>query len=114
MGPDAPPDVAVLVPELAAGDVRQWVYCPRIVYFRFCQPLQRPVRRAFVHFLPGERVEEVPITANGRAFVRRVLRDIRACVAAERMPDPTPRRGRCVDCEYRLYCGDVEVSECSS
>ncbi len=195
--------------DLLVSDVRQWVYCPRIVYYRLCQPLRRPVtykmeegklqherieelerrrtlrsyglrreelegsverhfrprlsserlglsgvvdlvlllpleaipveykhtdapvglnhkyqlvayallveerwgrpvRRAFVRFLPSERLEEVPITPNGRTFVRGVLREIRACVAAERMPEPTPRRGRCVDCEYRRFCGDVE------
>src|SRR5450756_643887 len=28
---------------LSVSDVRQWVYCPRIVYYRLCQPLRRPV-----------------------------------------------------------------------
>lgn len=196
--------------ELSVSDVRQWVYCPRIVYYRLCQPLRRPVtykmgegklqherieelarrrtlrayglrgeereglverhvrpllrsprlglsgvldlvlvapaeavpveykhtesrlglnhkyqlvayallvedqwrrpvRRALVHFLPSDRVEEVAVTSNGRAFTRDTLAEIRSMVAAERLPGPTPRRGRCVDCEYRLYCGDVEV-----
>lgn len=196
--------------ELSVSDVRQWVYCPRIVYYRLCQPLRRPVtykmeegklqhqriedlarrrtlrryglkgeeeegqveqhlrpvlrsarlglsgvldlvlvapmeaipveykhtesplglnhkyqlvayallvedqwgkpvRRAFVHFLPSDRVEEVAITSNGRTFTRRVLQEIREMDAAERMPAPTPMRSRCVDCEYRLFCGDVEV-----
>ena len=196
--------------ELSVSDVRQWVYCPRIVHFRLCQPVKRPVtykmeegklqhqrieelerrrtlrsyglrdderegrverhfrvrlrserlglagvvdlvlvaaqevipveykhsesplglnhkyqlvayallaeerwgrpvRRAFVRFIPSDRLEEVAITPNGRTFVRRTLEEIRQAVAAERLPPPTPRRGRCVDCEYRRLCGDVEV-----
>ncbi|MGI5837757.1 MAG: CRISPR-associated protein Cas4 [Chloroflexota bacterium] len=195
--------------DLLVSDVRQWVYCPRIVYYRLCQPLRRPVtykmeegklqhtrieelelrrtlrayglrreeqegkverhyrplirsgrlglsgvvdlvlvlpfesvpvefkhtesslglnhkyqlvayallvearwekpvRRALVHFLPSDRVEEVAVTPNGRTHVQRMLRAIREMVSAERLPPPTPRRGRCLDCEYRLYCGDVE------
>ncbi len=69
----------------------------------------RPVRRAFVHTLASDRLEEVAITPNGRTFVGKVLREIRGMVAAERLPEATRQRGRCVDCEYRLFCGDVEV-----
>ncbi|KKM11137.1 hypothetical protein SY88_10050 [Clostridiales bacterium PH28_bin88] len=195
---------------LTVSDVRQWLYCPRVVYYRLCQPLRRPVtykmeegklqherideleqrrtlrlyslrdaerlgeverhhrcrlhserlglsgivdlvlvtrlesipvefkhtesplglnhkyqlvayallledrwgrpvRRGMIHFLPSDRVEEVPVTPNGRAFVHKVLKEIRTMVAAERLPEATARRGRCVDCEYRLFCGDVEA-----
>jgi len=196
--------------QLTVTDVRQWIYCPRIVYYRFCQPLRRPVtykmeegklqhqrieelerrrtlrfyglrdeekgcgverhfrpmlysarlglsgvvdlvlvtrseaipveykhtesrlglnhkyqlvayallveerwgrtvRRGLVHTLVDDRLEEVAVTPNGREFVKKTLEEIRATVAAERMPEPTQRRGRCVDCEYRRFCGDVEV-----
>ena len=196
--------------ELTASDVRQWVYCPRIVYYRLTQPLRRPVtykmeegklqherieelerrrtlrfyglrseelerrverhfrprlhsdrlgltgvvdlvlvapaeaipveykhteaplglnhkyqlvayallvedvwgrpvRRALVHFIPNDRLEEVAITSNARTFVRKLLEEIRIAAAAERLPPPTDRRGRCVDCEYRLFCGDVDI-----
>jgi CRISPR-associated exonuclease Cas4 len=195
---------------LTVTDVRQWVYCPRVVYYRLCQPLRRPVtykmeegklqherieelerrrtlrfyglrdeergggverhfrpllysqrlglsgvvdlvlvargeaipveykhtgsrlglnhkyqlvayallveerwarpvRRGFVHTLVDDRLEEVAVTPNGRAFVRKVLQEIRSTVAAERMPEPTPQLGRCVDCEFLRFCGDVEV-----
>ncbi len=197
--------------DLTASDVRQWVYCPRIVYYRLTQPLRRPVtykmaegklqherieelerrrtlrfyglrseelegrverhfrprlrserlglsgvvdlvlvapaeaipveykhteaplglnhkyqlvayallvedvwgrpvRRALVHFLPDDRLEEVAITPNGRTFVRKLLREIRSAAAAERLPPPTDRPARCVDCEYRLFCGDVDLT----
>lgn len=197
--------------QLSVSDVRQWIYCPRIVYYRFCQPLKRPVtykmeegrlqhqrieelerrrtlrfyglreeerggqverhfrprlysqrlglsgivdlvlvatweaipveykhteaplglnhkyqlvayallvedqwgkpvRRAFVHTLPKDHLAEVAITPNGRTFVRRALREIRAAISEDRIPEATDRLGRCVDCEYRLFCGDVEVS----
>lgn len=71
---------------------------------------RRPVRRAFVHFIPMDRLQEVPITPNGRTFVRGALGAIRRAVREERVPPPTPRRGRCGNCEYLRFCGDVEVS----
>jgi len=203
------------LPELSVSDVRQWVYCPRIVYYRLCQPLRRPttykmeegklqherieelearrtmrayglrqeelegvverhfrprlrsqrlglsgivdlvlvlplesipveykhteaplglnhkyqlvayallaeeqwgrpVRRGMVHFLASERVEDVPITPNGRTHLRKILWEIRDMVVGEHLPPPTSKRGRCVDCEYRRFCGDVEVEPCTS
>ena len=69
---------------------------------------QRPVRRAFVYFIPAKKALEVPITANMRRFVVKTLGKIRALVAAELLPEATRHRGRCVDCEFRRYCNDVD------
>jgi len=69
----------------------------------------RPVRRGMVHFLVDDRLEEVAVTPNGRTFVHKALEEIRRMAKSERVPPPTPRQGRCVDCEYRLFCGDVDL-----
>ncbi len=69
---------------------------------------QRPVRRAFVYFIPAKQALEVPITPNMRRFVIKTLGKIRAMVATELLPGPTHHRGRCVDCEFYRYCNDVD------
>jgi len=189
--------------ELCVSDVKQWFYCPRIVYYRYCLPLPRPltdkmvlgaaehevlsvlerrrslrkyglaqgqrffhvplasaalglagvldlliitadggyfvvefkhttqrlarnhklqltaycllveetygpaVRGAFLYRIPYRDVTEVAITPALRAEVRAALAAMREMILAERMPLPTPQRGKCVDCEYRRFCGDV-------
>lgn len=66
-----------------------------------------PVRRGFVYLLPLRRAEEVRLGTREKGEARRLLGEVRAMVDAERMPPPTPRRGRCVDCEFRRFCNDV-------
>jgi CRISPR-associated exonuclease Cas4 len=67
-----------------------------------------PVRRAFIYFIPLKRARETSITPNMRRFVQKTLDEIRDMIATEAMPEPTRHRGRCVDCEYRNFCGDLD------
>lgn len=67
---------------------------------------QKPVRRAFVYFIPLKRAQEVPITPATRAYTRRVLNDIRSAVARERLPEGTRALERCRVCEFLPYCND--------
>ena len=67
---------------------------------------QKPVRRAFVYFIPLKQAQEVPITPATRAYTRRVLNEIRAAVARERMPEGTRVLARCRVCEFLPYCND--------
>lgn len=66
----------------------------------------RPVRRTFVYFIPLKRAQEVEITPATRAYTRRVLNEIRASVAHERMPAGTRLQERCRVCEFLPYCND--------
>lgn len=66
----------------------------------------RPVRRAFVHFVPTGRHAQVAITEELRARVREELAQMRAMIERESMPDPTPVVSRCTDCEFRRFCND--------
>lgn len=66
----------------------------------------RPVRRAFVYFIPLKRAEEVEITPAVRAYTKRVLNGIRSSIASERMPPGTRQLGRCRVCEFQPYCND--------
>lgn len=65
------------------------------------------VSRTFAYLTPEKRAVEVPVTAAMRERVRRVLDELRDAVWRERLPAPTPHRGRCTGCEYRRFCGDV-------
>lgn len=65
------------------------------------------VNRAFAYLTPIKEVREIPITPAMRAHVKKILAELRASIANERLPRPTPHRKRCNDCEYRRFCGDV-------
>ena len=65
-----------------------------------------PARRAFVYFIPLKRAQAVEITPAVRAYTKRVLNEIRAGIARERMPPGTRVLERCRVCEFLPYCND--------
>ena len=67
----------------------------------------KPVRCGFLYLTANKRVYPIEITPNARTFVKEILEKIREIIAKERMPGPNRHKGRCTDCEYRNYCGDV-------
>lgn len=66
----------------------------------------RPVRRAFVYWIPARRAEAVAITPGMRTYTKRVLADIRRAVAREQLPEGTRVLGRCHECEFLSVCND--------
>ncbi len=66
----------------------------------------RPVRTAFVYVIPQKRIVPMALTDGIRRRTNDLMREIRAMIAAERMPPATRRPARCRDCEYRNYCAD--------
>ncbi len=68
----------------------------------------RPVRRCCVYLIPSKTVLTVPIVEGMRRYAVRVAGELRTLIQQERMPPPTPRRGRCRDCEFRRFCNDIE------
>ncbi|MDQ7795011.1 MAG: CRISPR-associated protein Cas4 [bacterium] len=68
------------------------------------------VRVGFVYLIPVKEIVPLEITPAAREHVAKLLRSIRSLIRAERMPPPARVQGRCVDCEYRKYCGDVEAA----
>lgn len=67
----------------------------------------KKIDRGFVYLIPDGDVQVVEIGDEERQVVLDTLWAIRDAVAAERMPVPTSQRAKCLDCEYRNYCGDV-------
>jgi CRISPR-associated exonuclease Cas4 len=66
----------------------------------------RPVRRAFVYWIPRKRADPVAITPAMRAYTRRALAEIRGAITREVLPQGTRRLARCRECEFLPYCND--------
>ncbi len=66
----------------------------------------KPVRYGFICTDAG-KVTPLEVTPNTRAFVKEILEKIRLLVSKEWMPNKAGKKGKCVDCEYRNFCGDV-------
>jgi len=67
----------------------------------------KPVRRGFLYMIPQRKAIEVSFTPRLEAKLDAALEDIRTIATRQRMPPPTDRRMRCVDCEFRRFCNDV-------
>ena len=61
----------------------------------------------FLYSIPNRRAEIIRFTPRLRNKVQRTVQEIRGCIEEERMPPPTNKRGRCVNCEFRRFCNDV-------
>jgi CRISPR-associated exonuclease Cas4 len=66
----------------------------------------RPARRGFVYWIPKRRVTEVHFTPESAAETMRTIAAVQAIRVGEALPPPTPQLAKCVDCEFRRFCGD--------
>lgn len=69
---------------------------------------QRPCKRGLVYLVTTRQRREVALTPALQQRVQRSLVAMRQMIVQETFPPPTSRRGRCVDCEFRRYCNDIE------
>lgn len=67
----------------------------------------RAVTHGFIYLIPQEEVVVLDLTQAQKEETLGLLTDMRDMIRTERMPDPTPVRERCAECEYRNYCGDI-------
>ncbi|MBO8127651.1 MAG: CRISPR-associated protein Cas4 [Peptococcaceae bacterium] len=68
---------------------------------------QKPVRCGYLYMIMTKKVYALDITPNARLYVKRLLTQIRRLVTGEHFPMLRRRPGRCQECEFKLYCGDV-------
>jgi CRISPR-associated exonuclease Cas4 len=66
-----------------------------------------PAPLGFVYRVPLGDVVAVDINDRLRQETWQQVDAIRRMIEHEQMPEPTPVRARCDECEYRNYCGDV-------
>ena len=69
--------------------------------------MQRPAPAAFIYFAPSNQLVRLGVTDRLKELVRTQLREIRQMIREQMLPEPTPVRARCEECEFRNYCGDV-------
>jgi len=67
----------------------------------------QPVTHGFIYLIPQEEVVIVDLTQERKAEALEMLEEMRGMIRTEKMPEPTPVRSRCTECEYRNYCGDI-------
>lgn len=67
----------------------------------------REVARGFIYLIPRQKAVVLDLTPADKAETLKLLEEMRNMIQAEQMPEPTPDRERCAECEYRNYCGDV-------
>ncbi len=65
------------------------------------------VDRGFVYLIPRDEIVVVDLTPERKGEACEMLEAMREMIREERMPEPTPVRSRCEECEYRNYCGDI-------
>lgn len=66
-----------------------------------------PVPHGYVARLPDDTVDRVLIDGPLRELTLKTMDALRIMIRDERMPPANPLLARCVDCEYRLFCGDI-------
>jgi CRISPR-associated exonuclease Cas4 len=65
------------------------------------------VPMAFVYLTPSDHLIRINVTDGLKGLVRAQLASIRKMVQEGILPEPTPVRARCEECEFRNYCGDI-------
>jgi CRISPR-associated exonuclease Cas4 len=66
-----------------------------------------PVPMAFVYLTPSDQLVRINVTDRLKELVLARLATIRQMVQEAILPEPTPARARCEECEFRNYCGDI-------
>jgi CRISPR-associated exonuclease Cas4 len=65
------------------------------------------VKKGFIYLIPRNDVVVLPLTERLKGDILKTLDEIRSMIIKEIMPAPVFCRNRCLDCEFRNYCGDV-------
>lgn len=66
-----------------------------------------PVTHGYVVRLPDDTVDHVQIDPSLRQLAEKTISSLRQMFESEQLPPANSMISRCVDCEYRLFCGDV-------
>jgi CRISPR-associated exonuclease Cas4 len=99
---------AVVDFKLTAGEVRENHRMQLAGYAALVEgALGMAVRTGFIYRIPDDRVVAVEIDRDLRERVNRAVSAIREMQRSEELPGPTAVRGKCEECEYANYCGDV-------
>lgn len=105
---EAPEQVAVVDFKLTSGELAENHRIQLAGYSLLAELLSgAPARRAFLFRIPDNRVFAVEITEQLRRSVKEAITRIRRMAEIQLCPEATDVRGRCMECEFANYCGDV-------
>lgn len=65
-------------------------------------------KRGFLYPTLAGRPVEIPLTDGLRQRVEHWVASMRRMVQLERMPPAVRRRAKCIECEFRRFCNDVD------
>lgn len=65
------------------------------------------VTTGFLYLIPKKDVAVFELSCEMKEEVKEILERIREMIRKESLPEPTPVRSRCQDCEYQNYCADI-------
>lgn len=65
-------------------------------------------KRGFLYSIPQRKAEEVKIDQRARDKLQSALTEMHRILHYELMPEATPNRNKCLACEFRRFCNDVE------
>lgn len=71
------------------------------------QHFHRPCPMGFVMLSDNDELMKVDLDDALKGHTLSAVKQARELVMTQEFPDPTPVRRRCVQCEYRNFCGDV-------
>lgn len=60
--------------------------------------------RGFIHSLEDGRTRSVPFSDGAKVFLKGKIRKMRRMILMEELPDETPYKGRCRECEFKPVC----------
>ena len=66
-----------------------------------------PARRGYLYSIPTRKSQRVELSDELKLAARTAIAEIQDMIARESMPEPTPVREKCRDCEFRRFCNDV-------
>ena len=69
--------------------------------------LMKTCTRGFVYLTQERRAEAIELSGIVKQRVCDRIEEIRTTIVEQELPEATELRGRCRDCEYRNYCGDI-------
>ena len=69
--------------------------------------MKMPAPLAFVYLTPSDQLIRINVTDRLKALIHEQLGSIRQMTREGILPEPTPVRARCEECEFRNYCGDI-------
>ena len=67
----------------------------------------RNVDKGFVYLIPKEDAVVFDLTGKVKEETKNLLDDIRNMIHCQQIPPPVNSPTKCLDCEYRNFCGDV-------